>query len=48
MLSDQASYITGQHLVVDGGVSLNVLGLLPRPKAVDSVGSTEAAACDER
>jgi NAD(P)-dependent dehydrogenase (short-subunit alcohol dehydrogenase family) len=48
LLSDQASYITGQHLVVDGGVSLNVLGLLPRPKAVDSVGSTEAAACDER
>ncbi len=39
LLSDQAAYITGHNLVVDGGVNMNVLSLLPRPKAVDSVGS---------
>ena len=39
LLSDQAAYITGHNLVVDGGVHMNVLSLLPRPKTVDSVGS---------
>ena len=39
LLSEEASYITGHNLVVDGGVNMNVLSLLPRPKAVDSVGA---------
>ena len=38
LLSEEASYITGHNLVVDGGVNMNVLSLLPRPAAVDSVG----------
>ncbi len=40
LLGDQAAYITGHNLVVDGGVHMNVLSLLPRPKTVDSVGSS--------
>lgn len=40
LLSDEAGYITGHNLVVDGGVNMNVLSLLPRPKTVDSVGSS--------
>lgn len=36
--SDKASYITGQTLSVDGGLTKSVLANLPRPKAVDSVG----------
>lgn len=38
LCSDDAAYITGQELVVDGGVVIAVLANLPRPKAVDSVG----------
>lgn len=33
-----ASYITGQNLLVDGGVTMSVIGGLPRPKSVDGVG----------
>ncbi|MGE5136606.1 MAG: SDR family NAD(P)-dependent oxidoreductase [Gemmatimonadota bacterium] len=34
-----SSYLTGQTLVVDGGITISALGSLPRPASVDSVGT---------
>lgn len=39
--SAEAAYVSGQNLVVDGGVASSVLANLPRPAAVDRVGSGE-------
>ncbi|NWJ72625.1 SDR family oxidoreductase [Pseudonocardia sp. ICBG1122] len=39
LLSEQASYVTGQHLTVDGGLTKATLATLPRPASVDSVGT---------
>ncbi|MGI9577499.1 MAG: SDR family NAD(P)-dependent oxidoreductase, partial [Microthrixaceae bacterium] len=36
--SEDAGYIAGQNLVVDGGVAKSVLANLPRPAKVDGVG----------
>jgi NAD(P)-dependent dehydrogenase (short-subunit alcohol dehydrogenase family) len=40
LASEQAAYIHGQNIVVDGGVTGSVIAHLPRPTAVDSVGHT--------
>ena len=39
--SEDASYITGQNLLVDGGVTMSMIANLPRPKSVDKVGMAE-------
>ena len=41
LLSDEAAYINGIELLVDGGVTSSIIGTLPRPAAVDTVGPAE-------
>jgi len=38
LASERAAYVTGQNVMVDGGVTSSVIAHLPRPEAVDSVG----------
>jgi NAD(P)-dependent dehydrogenase (short-subunit alcohol dehydrogenase family) len=40
LASSEASYITGQNVLVDGGVTMSMIANLPRPKSVDRVGHT--------
>jgi NAD(P)-dependent dehydrogenase (short-subunit alcohol dehydrogenase family) len=39
LLSDAADYVTGQTLLVDGGVTMSIIAHLPRPASVDTVGA---------
>ena len=39
----QSAYITGQEILVDGGVTMSVIASLPRPQSVDGVGLGVAA-----
>ncbi len=41
LASDDAAYVNGHELVVDGAVVISILANLPRPKSVDSVGVDE-------
>lgn len=41
LLSEAAGYVNGTELLVDGGVTSSVIGTLPRPKTVDSVGPSD-------
>lgn len=38
LAGEGASYITGQNILVDGGVTMSVIAGLPRPQSVDGVG----------
>lgn len=38
LASPEAGYVTGQQLVVDGGVTMAMIANLPRPGSVDGVG----------
>lgn len=38
LASSESSYITGQNILVDGGVTMSMIANLPRPKSVDKVG----------
>lgn len=43
LASPAAAYITGQQLLVDGGVTMAMIANLPRPSTVDGVGHRDAA-----
>lgn len=43
LASEDADYVTGQTLLVDGGITMSILSHLPRPAGVDGVGDAARA-----
>ena len=41
LCSDEGSYVNGNQIVVDGGVTSSLMASFPRPKSVDSVGTED-------
>lgn len=41
LAGEQSRYVTGQNVLVDGGVTMSMIASLPRPASVDGVGHTE-------
>ena len=41
LATNEAGYVTGQNILVDGGVTMSIIASLPRPKSVDGVGTSE-------
>ena len=39
LCSEEGSYVNGNQIVVDGGVTSSLMASFPRPKSVDSVGA---------
>jgi hypothetical protein len=46
LLSEDAAYVNGVELLVDGGVTMSIIGTLPRPRSVDSVGAGDGGGDD--
>lgn len=38
LADERSAYITGQNILVDGGVTMSMIANLPRPKSIDGVG----------
>ncbi|MEO1060484.1 MAG: SDR family NAD(P)-dependent oxidoreductase [Actinomycetota bacterium] len=42
LADERSAYVTGQTLLVDGGVTMSMIANLPRPRSVDGIGHHDA------